>query len=117
MILTFCSASAATAVEVTEEWLREVREHILALQAQVDKLTDEVIQLEKDKHTLAMETEYWRDRNRRQQGLYLGGHASYPLGGSAMVLYKWERWGLYSSAGYHNGFAVGIGALIRIGSE
>ena len=109
LILTLCLVSSPVlAAEVSDEWLAEVVEHISTLQAKVDSLIAEL-------NATDVRLDYYRQRYNAQKGLYVGGAATYPIGINGMALYKFERWGLYSVAGYQNGFYIGLGGVFKIG--
>lgn len=98
------------AVDVPEEWLIEVKTHIEDLQAQVDLLTVELNETEKM-------LDIYRQREKAQQGWYVGGNVTYPLGANAIGMYKFKRWGWYATGGYNNGFNIGTGIMVKIGGD
>ena len=115
-ILMIClGSSLAPAAEVSDEWLETVKVHIESLQAQVDLLTVEVNQAER-------QLDIYRQKYNSQKGFYGGGGASYsflgatyPIGVNGMLIYKFDRWGLYATGGYANGLYIGAGGVIKIG--
>jgi hypothetical protein len=119
-------------VWVTEEWYNEAietiewkinaekileqsRDHIIALQNQVDLLMDEINILTVELNETDMRLDMYRQKYNSQKGFYAGGGATYPLGVNAMMLYKFDRLGLYVNTGYTTGFYVGAGGIIKIG--
>ncbi len=116
MILMICLVSnLVLAAEVSDEWLVAVKVHIESLQEQIDLLTVEVNEAD-----LLLDS--YRQKYESQKGFYGGGGASYsflgatyPIGVNGMLMYKFDRWGLYATGGYANGLYIGAGGMIKIG--
>jgi len=109
LILMLCLVSSSVfAVEISEEKLAEVIEHIATLQAKVDSLTAEL-------NATDVRLDYYRQKYNAQRGLYVGGNAAYPIGASGMAMIKFDQWGLYTIGGYQNGFYIGLGGIFKIG--
>jgi hypothetical protein len=49
-----------------------------------------------------------------RKGLFIGGNVGLLLGGDAIVLYQFDRSGIYSFAGYNNGQAIKIGYMRKV---
>jgi hypothetical protein len=105
----------AIAAEVSDEWLEAVKAHIESLQKQVDLLTVEVNESDR-------RLDYYRQKYESQKGFYAGGaatysffNATYPIGVSGIAMYKFDRWGIYTTGGYANGLFVGLGGIVKIG--
>lgn len=116
LILMICfMAIPMMAAEISDEWLLAVKTHIESLQKQVDLLTVEVNQAER-------QLDIYRQKYNSQKGFYGGGGASYsflgatyPIGVNGMLQYKFDRWALYMTGGYANGLYIGAGGIIKIG--
>ncbi len=109
-------------IEVPDEWywkaietLEKSEKHREDLQGQVDLLTVELNQTER-------QLDIYRQKYNAQKGFYGGGGASYsflgakyPIGVNGMLQYKFDRWALYMTGGYANGLYIGAGGIIKIG--
>lgn len=107
-------ASSAYAVEVDEEWLREVRELIEEQDAHIQRLTDKVVEQQEEILTLRAERDEWKASAQNQRGVYYGGAVGYPLSASGMLMYKFDRWGVYAAPGYSNGFYIQGGLFFKM---
>jgi hypothetical protein len=98
-------------VLVPKAKLAEWRDHIEELQAKVDELGQELTDRELEVAALVARVKELE----RQKGWYMGVDTGYPANGSAMLLYKFERHGIYARAGAHkDGGYINVGYMGRL---
>jgi len=109
---------------VTEEWYNDTIATIQAsiqqltlLQEQVNVLTEENGTLTAEINQMEKMLDVYRQREKSQQGWYVGGNITYPLGANTIGMYKFSRWGWYAIAGYNNGFNIGTGIVVKVGGN
>ncbi|KPJ84714.1 MAG: hypothetical protein AMS17_15775 [Spirochaetes bacterium DG_61] len=89
-------------VLVKKEFLERMKAWIQESQRYMDELLMENAALQTENGALKAQLESYK------KGLFIGGNIGLPLGGDAMVLYQFERSGVYSLAGYNNGWNIHI---------
>lgn len=52
--------------------------------------------------------------NKYKKGLFIGGNVGLPLGGDAIIMYQFNKSGVYSQLGYQDGFNINIGYMRKI---
>ena len=87
-------------MEKDRETIRELQEKNVALQLQVQEY---LLQINAS-----------RKESSDQIGIYIGADVTYPLGGNAIIMYKFKEWGLYGIGGYNQGFNIGAGAIFKM---
>ena len=95
-------------VLVEREKLEKMREWIVNAQKYMDELLTENVALEAENGALQAQLESYK------KGLFIGGNVGLPLGGDAMVLYQFDKNGIYTLAGYNNGWNIHIGYVRKI---
>ena len=93
---------------VEREKLEAIRDWIIEAQAYMKTLLAENVALQAENQALKNQLE--RERN----GLFIGGNIGYPWGGDALIMYKLNKSGIYSTVGYHSVFHIDIGFMRRI---
>jgi len=108
-------AAAEEMIEVPrselEEYLARMEKDeqiIKELRQEKYRLMTEVSSLEAENRALEIEVE------RLRTGLFIGGNIGFPWGGNVMVLYKLNKYGIYSAVGYHKVFHIDVGLIRRV---
>ena len=115
IIMTFAFTSLVRADEpadeyvlVKKEFLERMKAWIKDSQKYMDELLAENAVLQVDNSALKDQLESYK------RGLFIGGNIGLPLGGDAMVLYQFDKNGIYSLAGYNNGWNINIGYMRKV---
>ena len=95
-------------VLVEREKLESLRNWITEAQKYMDELLTENVALQAENQALKNQLE------REKNGLFIGGNLGYPWGGDALIMYKMNKNGIYSTVGYHSVFHIDIGYMRRI---
>ena len=95
-------------VKIEREKLEAIRDWIINAQAYMKTLLEENVKLQAENQALKNQLE------REKNGLFIGGNVGYPWGGDAIVMYKLNKNGIYSTVGYHSVFHIDIGFMRRI---
>jgi len=93
---------------VEREKLEALRNWVIDSQKYMDELLTENVALQAENQALKNQLE------REKNGLFIGGNVGYPWGGDAMIMYKLNKNGIYSTVGYHSVFHIDIGYMRRI---
>ena len=103
-------------VTVKKSQLMAWRDHILHLQSMVDKYSANITMLELEIMRLQDESLKWQKAyENEKRGWFVGANAGYPfLSADFIVLYKFNRFGIYSMVGYNTAFTINLGFLVRI---
>ena len=95
-------------VLVKKEFLVRMKTWIRDSQKYMDELLAENAALQAENSALRAQLESYK------RGLFIGGNIGFPLGGDAMVLYQFNKSGIYTFAGYNNGWNINIGYLRKV---
>jgi len=95
-------------VLVKKEFLERMKAWIKDSQKYMDELLAENAVLQVENSALKDQLESYK------RGLFIGGNIGLPLGGDAMVLYQFDKNGIYSLAGYNNGWNINIGYMRKV---
>jgi len=49
-----------------------------------------------------------------KKGLFIGGNVGLPLGGDAIIMYQFNKSGVFSQIGYQDGFNINIGYMRKV---
>ena len=115
IIMTFAFTSLVSADEpadeyvlVKKEFLEKMKTWIRDSQKYIDELLTENAALQVENNALKTQLESYK------RGLFIGGNIGLPLGGDAMVLYQFNKSGIYTFAGYNNGWNINIGYMRKV---
>ena len=111
ILIVFLSVSSVFAQEyvlVEKEKLVALRDWITKAQKYMNELLTENVKLQSENQALKNQLE------KEKTGLFLGANAGYPWGGDALIMYKLNKSGIYSTAGYHGVFHIDIGYMRKI---
>ena len=95
-------------VLVKKEFLVRMKTWIRDSQKYMDELLAENAALQAENSALRAQLESYK------KGLFIGGNIGLPLGGDAMVLYQFNKSGIYTLAGYNNGWNIHIGYVRKV---
>ncbi len=95
-------------VLLKKEKLLEIQACITQAVAYMDQLLTENVALQAENDSLKKQLE------RSKKGLFIGGNVGLPLGGDAIILYQFNKSGVYSQVGYQDGFNINIGYMRKI---
>jgi len=95
-------------VLVKKEFLERMKTWIKDSQKYMDELLNENVALQAENEALKAQLESYK------KGLFIGGNVGLPLGGDAMVLYQFNKSGIYTLAGYNNGWNINIGYMRKV---
>jgi cell division protein FtsB len=96
-------------VFVKKEALVKIRDWCIEAKAQLEKLVMENAALQMENQSLKQQVEYLKS------GLYVGMNTGYPFpSGDAILMYKFEKSGIYSLFGYHDRFSIQLGYMRRV---
>jgi len=95
-------------VIVKKETLREISAWIKQAQAYMNQLMTENVVLQAENDSLKKQLE------QSKKGLFIGGNVGLPLGGDAIIMYQFNKSGVYSQVGYKDGFNINIGYMWKI---
>ncbi len=95
-------------VLVKKEKLLEIQAWINQAVAHMEQLLEENVALQAENDSLQKQLE------RSKKGLFLGGNVGLPLGGDAIIMYQFNKSGVYSQLGYQDGFNINIGYMRKI---
>jgi len=95
-------------VLVKKEFLERMKVWIQDSQKYMDELLTENAALQAENSALKAQLESYK------KGLFIGGNIGLPLGGDAMVLYQFNKSGIYTFAGYNNGWNINIGYVRKV---
>jgi len=114
IFLMLASLCLSELIEVPREELEEYLARMEKDRETIKNLMEEKVSLHLRIQECQLQISSLQQSSDEQEGIYLGGHASYPLGANALIMYKFHRWGLYATGGYSNGFNVGLGAIFKM---
>jgi regulator of replication initiation timing len=66
----------------------------------MDQLLAENVALQAENNSLQKQLE------RSKRGLFIGANVGLPLGGDAIIMYQFNKSGVYSQVGYQDGFNI-----------
>jgi hypothetical protein len=95
-------------VLVKKEKMLEIQAWITQAVEYMDQLLAENVALQAENDSLKKQLE------RSKKGLFIGGNVGLPLGGDAIILYQFNKSGVYSQVGYQDGFNINIGYMRKI---
>jgi hypothetical protein len=95
-------------VIVKKETLREIYAWTKQAQEYMNQLLTENVALQAENDSLKKQLE------RSKKGLFIGGNVGLPLGGDAIIMYQFNKSGVYSQVGYQDGFNINIGYMRKI---
>jgi hypothetical protein len=95
-------------VLVKKEFLERMKTWIRDSQKCMDELLAENTALQAENSALKAQLESYK------RGLFIGGNVGLPLGGDAIVLYQFDKSGIYTFAGYNNGWNINIGYMRKV---
>ena len=95
-------------VLVKKEMLLEIQAWITQTQAHMKQLLDENVNLKSENQNLKQQLE------KSKKGLFIGGNVGLPPGGDVIILYQFNKSGVYSQVGYQDGFNINIGYMRKI---
>jgi hypothetical protein len=95
-------------VLVKKEKMLEIQAWITQAVAYMDQLLAQNVALQAENDSLKKQLE------RSKKGLFIGGNVGLPLGGDAIIMYQFNKSGLYSQVGYQDGFNINIGYMQKI---
>ena len=101
---------------------QEDPQYVLVARSKLEALGDWIIMAQKYMSDLLTENVMLQSENqelknqleKEKNGLFIGGNVGYPWGGDAIVMYKLNKSGIYSTVGYHSVFHIDIGYMRRI---
>jgi len=93
---------------VKKETLREISAWIKQAQTYMNQLMTENVALQAENNSLKKQLE------RSKKGLFIGGNIGLPLGGDAIIMYQFNKSGVYSQVGYQDGFNINIGYMRKV---
>ena len=95
-------------VLVEREKLEALRDWIIEAQRYMNELLAENVKLQSENQVLKTQLD------KEKTGLFLGANVGYPWGGDALIMYKLNKSGIYSTVGYHGNFHIDIGYMRRV---
>ena len=104
----------AEMIEVPREELEEYLDRMEKDRATIKNLTEANVELQLRIQACQEQISSLQQSSDEQEGIYIGGNVTYPLGANALIMYKFHQWGLYAIGGYNNGFDIGIGAVFKM---
>lgn len=119
VLMTSVMGIADDRLDECERLLWRAGEQSKADRAEIESLYEEISRLVVEVETLKVEKAqlerlYIKKLN-RQKGFYIGGNFGYPfINIDAMIMYKFDRFGLYLIGGYNQQPDIGAGFLIKI---
>lgn len=115
MIFCIAMVQADDSIKKTSEYvlvkksmLREVHAWMTQAQAHMKQLLAANVALQSENQVLKQQLE------RSKKGLFLGGNVGLPLGGDAIIMYQFNKSGVYSQVGYQDGFNINIGYMRKL---
>lgn len=108
------SATIASGVDVPLETLRRMKERIEKDGETIKELRTTILQKDAEIQRMQQDYQIIYDSNERQKGIYLGVGMGYPLNGGAIILYKFEKWGVYGQVGYSQKIYANMGLIIKM---
>jgi len=96
-------------VLVKRETLMQIRNWVMNAKTELESLVMENAALQVENQSLMKQVEHLKT------GLYVGANTGYPFpGGDAILMYKFEKSGIYSLFGYHDKFSIQLGYMRRV---
>jgi hypothetical protein len=96
-------------VLVKRDTLMQIRTWIENAKTELESLVMENAALQMENQSLKKQVEHLKI------GLYVGANTGYPFPcGDAILMYKFERSGIYSLFGYHDKFSIQLGYMRRV---
>jgi len=96
-------------VLVKRETLMQIRNWVMNAKTELESLVMENAALQAENRSLKTQVEHLKT------GLYVGANTGYPFpGGDAILMYKFEKSGIYSLFGYHDKFSIQLGYMRRV---
>jgi len=115
MMVCIGMVKADNSIKKTSEYVLIKREKMLEIQAWItqevaymDQLLAENVALQAENDSLKKQLE------RSKKGLFIGGNVGLPLGGDVIIMYQFNKSGVYSQVGYQDGFNINIGYMRKI---
>jgi hypothetical protein len=117
MIFTICIMAvkadddfmdAGKYVIVKKETLKKIYAWMEQANAYMNQLLNENVVLQAENDSLQKQLE------RSKKGLFIGGNVGLPLGGDAIIMYQFNKSGVYSQVGYQDGFNINIGYMRKV---
>lgn len=104
---------------VVEKLLWDAGKQIKADKVEIDDLYKEIERLVLENETLKIEKyqleTYYKNEIKKHTGFYLGANLGYPLiNVDAIVMYKFNRIGIYLIGGYNQQANIGLGIMVKV---
>lgn len=113
-IFLFITGLQAEEISIPREELEEYLQRMEKDRETIKKLQEENISLQQRIQECLLQINASQKESSGQIGIYIGADVTYPLGGNAIIMYKFQEWGLYGIGGYNNGFNIGVGAIFKM---
>ena len=106
-------------LDKVERLLWDANEQIKADKIEIEDLYKEIAWLVLENETIKVEKlqleTYYKNEIKKHKGLYLGTNFGYPLiNVDAIVMYKFNRVGIYLIGGYNQQANIGLGIMVKV---
>jgi hypothetical protein len=115
MMVCIGMVKADDSIKKTSEYVLIKKEKMLEIQAWITQAVAYMDQLLAQNVALQAENDSLKKQlERSKKGLFIGGNVGLPLGGAAIIMYQFNKSGVYSQVGYQDGFNINIGYMQKI---
>jgi hypothetical protein len=115
MMVCIGMVKADDSLKRTSEYVLVKKEKMLKIQAWITQAVEYMDQLLAENVALQAENDSLQKQlERSKKGLFIGANVGLPLGGDAIIMYQFNKSGVYSQVGYQDGFNINIGYMRKI---